>query len=88
MDNSLDLHILTTVSIFIIVQIVASVWWASRVNTILGIVQRELGDLVAELRAMKENYVNKAEFEKHSVPCKSQFDAIWKRIDQLHSKGE
>ena len=73
---------------FILIQVVSSVWWASRVNTILGIVQKDLGDLVAELKSMKENYVNKASCAEHKTGINQQVQALWAKVDQLQKKGE
>lgn len=83
----MDTGALVAVGLFMVGQLIASVWWASRTNTILQIVQKELRDLIVELRTMKDNYVNKSDFAEHKAPCKIQFDAIWKRIDALN-KGD
>lgn len=78
--------IIVTIALFVLIHIVATVWWASRVNTLLDIVQRNLIDLVSEMKAMKNIYVSKEDFTRELTLSLKDREAMWKKIDALYDK--
>lgn len=76
------LSITVTISIFVLSHIVITVWWASKVNTMLNYVHLNLTDLVQELKIMKESYAKKEDL----IILNKEKEAIWKRIDLIQEK--
>jgi len=75
----MDKYLTTTLGIFIITQIIVTVWWASKVNTLLDVVQKELTELIGEFKAMKEVYVRKEDY----ILCQKRCDKMWEKIDRI-----
>ena len=83
-------HILTLIGLFIALtaHIVATVWWASAVNTTLKIVVKDVGDLVTELKAMKHLYVQKEDHAKDMAIAEKERQAMWRKIDLITTGGK
>jgi len=79
----LYIEILITIGIFLITQICVTVWWASKVNTLLSIVQQELKELILEFKCMRETYLPKETFTEHICVWRKERDKIWEKIDNL-----
>ena len=79
----MDWHIIATMFIFLITHIIATVWWASSVNTTLKVVLRDVGDLVLELRTMKNMYVRKEDHSKDIAIIEKNQEAVWKKLDSI-----
>lgn len=75
--------IVVTLGLFVITHIVITVWWASRVNTLLDVVQKELSEIVAELRGMKSAYFTREEAVRELAIADKEHKAMWKRIDEM-----
>lgn len=69
--------------VMVLIHVVSTVWWASKVNTTLQIVVKDVGDLVVELKAMKDTYVKKEDFAKAVSDGNRHRDSMWKKIDDL-----
>ena len=76
---------LVSLAIFIMTHIGITVWWASRVNTLLGFVQTELREIVAELKASRSTYMTKDEFTYYCAQADKEHVAMWKRIDEVRT---
>lgn len=76
-----------TLSIFLITHICITVWWASRVNTLLDIVQKELREIVIEFKSMKSVYFTREEAARELAISEKEHKAIWKRIDEIRERG-
>ena len=72
-----------TLSIFVLSNIAALVYWSARITTLLDVVQRELKDLSTDLKAMRETYMTKEAFTYRVAVSDKEHGAIWKRIDEL-----
>ena len=75
-----------TLGIFVVSHICLTVWWASRVNTLLDIVQVELKEIVAELKASRGIFVSKEELAYRVSSSDKEHAALWKQIDALKAK--
>ena len=75
-------------SIFVLTNVLASVWWASKINTLLGIVQSKLDEIVIELKASHEVYFTKAEALRELAIAEKEHRALWKRFDEIAVKVE
>jgi len=76
-------NIITTVGIFLVLQLVASVWWASHTTTLLNVMQREMKEVLTELKAMRDGYVTKADFKTKCAILEKEHEAMWKKIDKI-----
>lgn len=83
--------VVVTLGIFVTTHIVVTVWWASRVNTLLDIVQKNLGELVAELKSVDAKYFTREEAARELAIAEKEHKALWRKIDELKDearKGE
>ena len=80
----IDAHIATTIGVFLVVQLVAAVWWASRTTTLLSVMQKEVKEILIELKAMRENYVPKSQCQARCILSDKEHEAMWKKIDELN----
>ena len=74
---------IVAIATFVITHIVVTVWWASRVNTLLDIVQKNLGELVSELKTVKTSFVTKEEAARELAIAEKETRAIWKKLDAI-----
>jgi hypothetical protein len=81
------LSIVITLGIFVVTHIIITVWWASRVNTLLDIVQAKLGEIVVELKRMEHAYVTKEDAARELAIAEKEHKAIWKRLDELQTSA-
>ena len=75
--------IIITLAIFVITHIGITIWWASRINTLMDIVQRDLGALIRELQDNRSKFLTKEEATKAIILSEKENIAIWKAIDTL-----
>lgn len=67
----------------IFVHLVGTVVWATRMTTVLEMVQQTLGELHTDHKAMTKVYITKEEFAKDIGRFEKEQAAIWKHIDDL-----
>ena len=63
--------------------IIASVWWASHINTLLGVLTEQLKVMSKELTIIRTAYVSKEEFAYRIAQSDKEHAGMWKRIDEL-----
>lgn len=83
-----QIFIMTAFGMTVVTHIVATVWWASKVNTTLQIVVQDVSLLVVELKSMKDTYVTQKEFIKAVNDGDKHRDAMWKRLDEIRDRYE
>lgn len=81
--NTAWVGISVTLGIFVVSHIIVTVWWASKVNTLLDIVQSELKDIVLELKATRGLFVTKEDLAYRVSTSDKEHSAMWKQIDAL-----
>lgn len=74
---------MVTLFVFVVSHIVITVWWASRVTTLLVLVQKELDQIVGELRTGRQVYFTRDEAVRERTVAEKEHDAMWRRIDEL-----
>jgi cell shape-determining protein MreC len=82
----MDNRIVVSLTIFVITHVVATVWWASKMNTLMQVVQTSLHELVVEVKAMKEIFITKEDVTRELVSLENENKAQWKKIDYLTEK--
>ena len=89
MPSAAWIAIIVTLTIFVVTHIVITVWWASRVDTLLSVVQSNLEKLVMELKSFHVMFVTREEAARELAIAEKEQKAMWKKIDELHeiSKG-
>lgn len=78
-----NLGVMITMGIFIVTHIVTTVWWASRMNTLMDIVRKELADVVIELKANRGLYSSKSELAAVMAVAEKERVALWKNVDEI-----
>lgn len=84
MPSAAWIAIIVTLTIFVVTHIVITVWWASRVDTLLGVVQGSLKELVIELKSFHTMFVTREEASRELAIAEKEQKAMWKKIDDLH----
>ena len=74
---------IVTLGVFVIGHLMTTIWWASRVNTLLDVVQNKLSEIVVNLKAMESSYVKKEELAYRVATSDKEHAAMWKQIDDL-----
>ncbi|GEM_PF-3717295 len=79
-----------TLGLFVFSHVCITIWWASRVNTLLSVVQSELKEIVDEFKSTRFIFSTKDEVSRALAISDKEHQAIWKRIDEIRndlSKG-
>lgn len=76
-----------TIAVFIVTHIILTVWWASKTNTLLDILQKELKDLIIELKSIKEVYVKRDDVSRELGVMQKAIDTMWTKIDKLQERS-
>lgn len=83
MPEAAWISIVITIVLFVLSHIIVTVWWASRVNTVLEIVQKSVESLIVELKATRESSFGKEEAIREFTLNQKEHDAIWGKIDAM-----
>ena len=67
----------------ILIQLVGTVWWASRMNTLLSILREDFKIIMAEMMVVKTSFVSKEDNARELAIAEKEHQALWKRIDEL-----
>jgi len=81
----------TTLAVFILGHIIASVWWASKINTTLIYIAKEIAAGLQLLRdedaRLHERLTRvEAKIETATAKCEEKATTIWRRIDELRTQ--
>ena len=87
MPTAAWISVLVTLILFVISHIIITVWWASRVNTLLDVVQRDLTSIIKEFQTMRGSYATKEDLAYRVAVSDKEHAAMWKRIDELKVVG-
>lgn len=64
----------------------ASIWWASRITSILENTQRALMELMVDMKAVNKTYVTKEDCSKELARIDKSLEAMWNKVDHLNDK--
>lgn len=73
-----------TLFIFVVTNLCVSIWWASRLNTIVETLSSELKDIAIELKSSRALFATKEDLIREVTIAERERKAIWLRIDKLH----
>lgn len=76
---------LITITVFLIGHLMAGIWWASKVNTILTGLTNAVDKLTGSLVKHEERHYSKFEAAKDFTERDKRIDAAWNKIDRLES---
>lgn len=76
-------NISITIGLFLLTHIMTTIWWASKTNTILDIVQKDLKELIGEIKATRQIFVTKEEYAKDHGILEKENKAMWDSIEKL-----
>ena len=74
------------VIIIVLAHVVHTVWWASKMNTLLGVLQRDYTLLMDQLHAIKNSYMGKEDAAREFAFIEKQHSAIWKKLDSMPNR--
>ena len=77
-----------TLAIFVLSHIGITIWWASKVNTLLTIVQKDMSSIAGELKTAPGVYATKEDLAFRMGTMEKDHTALWKRIDALTDRLE
>lgn len=63
--------------------VITTVWWASRITTILELTQKSMETLSVEMKAVNKTYVSKEDLARELVVNEKEHAAMWKQIDNM-----
>lgn len=75
------------ITLVILTHIIATVWWAAKISTLLSMTQTSLESLALEMKAVNKTYVSKEDFAKEMVTKDKEITAMWKRIDEINHRS-
>jgi len=75
--------VVVTLGLFLLTHLVASVWWASKVNTLLSILKIEVETILVEIKDMRAQYVLKSDYMHKISNIEQSQKAVWKKIDEM-----
>lgn len=75
-----------TLSIFVLSNIAALVYWSAKITTLLDVVQKELKELSTDFKAMRDAYVTKEAFSYRIANSDKEHAATWREIDRLKAE--
>ena len=71
-----------TLSIFVLSNLAALVYWSAKITTLLDVVQNELKELNTDLKSMRDLYVTKELFSGRIAVSDKEHAAMWREIDR------
>lgn len=74
--------ITVTIAIFVLGHLFVTIWWASRVNVTLEFVQKNLTELVVQLKSMESIYAKKEDL----IVINKSLEASWKKLDKIQEQ--
>jgi len=78
---SFDLGAIITLFVFLLAQLIAGVWWASKMSTTLLFIKEQMDALVKA----NAGYVTIADHAKDIGHLEKSLDAVWERLDHPHA---
>lgn len=70
----------------LLAHVIASVWWASHMNTLMGILINRLDDMGKELTALRSNYVSKEEFAYRIAQSDREHTEFGRRLSDMETR--
>lgn len=83
MPSAAWVSILVTLALAVLAHVIATVWWASRIDTMVGFLREHLKELIDELKATKGVYATKEEVAMKLSVFERDQKTMWLRIDEL-----
>ena len=78
---SFDLGAIITLFVFLLAQLIAGIWWASKMSTTLIFIKEQVDALVRS----STGFVTVVEHSKDVGRLEKSMEAIWKRLDAPHA---
>jgi hypothetical protein len=77
---------LITLGVGLLGHIVTTVWWASKITTILENALKSLMELSIEMKAVNKTYTSKEDFSREIGRIDKSQEAMWTKVDHLNDK--
>lgn len=79
----INIGAMIALGVFLIGQLIAGIWWASKINTTLIIVERTLTEMLVRLSKHEADFYSKSESIKDFAHRDQQIDAMWRKLDNI-----
>ena len=70
----------------LLAHVIASVWWASHMNTLMGMLIKRLEEMSKELTALRSNYVSKEEFAYRISQSDREHTEFGRRLSEIEAR--
>ena len=84
--NSTAWGAIATLAIFVLSNIAALIYWSARISTLLDVVQRQLGELNAEFKALHSTYVSKEDLAYRVASSDKEHETFDRRLAALERR--
>ena len=70
----------------LLAHVIASVWWASHINTLLGVLVKRMDDLSKELASLRLSYVTKEEYTFRITQSDREHGELSRRLEAVEGR--
>lgn len=70
----------------LLAHVIASVWWASHMNTLMGLLIKRIEELGKELSALRASYVTKDEYAYRVTQSDKEHAEMHRRLMELETR--
>ena len=77
---------IVTLGLYFVSHLVISVWWASKVDTLLNGVQTELKEIITEMKAHRLNTFTKEDAARELGHIEKEHKLLWNRQDEIREE--
>jgi len=77
---------LIAIGIFIITNLVVTVWWMAKTSTLMDVIQNDLKEVMVEFKLSRGVYSTKEEVSSALAIVQKEITAIWKVVDKLNER--
>jgi len=75
-----------TLALTVIVNIVTIAWWASRISTIMELLERTVSNITNEIKGMNSEFLTRDYFTERLGISDSKVEACFRKLDELREE--
>lgn len=72
-----------SLGVAILIHLIGTVVWATRMSTLLDVLRKTLDSLAFEMKSLHKDYVGREEFAREMAIIEKEHLAIWKNVDEV-----
>lgn len=86
MSTGIPWEAIVTIVLFMTVHLVGTVWWMSKIQTMLQILNATVDSIGKAILRHEAAYYHKEDAIRELARIEQQMQAMWKRIDEIKEK--